>query len=142
MWLFYRSHAKTTVRLQNLVLITITYEGPDDEEELKTVPVINNINNNYNGVIDSESNHDNEGNLFVEDFDMEVKAAPETTINTKVVCAIKNFKLHIIIMSTHNKIFNLMINLAMVASITKPTVDEPQKFNKAWNHPNIESKRK
>ena len=39
-----------------------------------------------------------------------------------------------------NKNFNFLIDLAMVARNTKPTEDKPQTFNKAWNHPNEESK--
>ena len=35
--------------------------------------------------------------------------------------------------------FNIMIDLAMIASNTKPTKDEPWAFGKAWNHPNAES---
>ena len=38
------------------------------------------------------------------------------------------------------KIFNFLIDPAMVTSNTKPTVDEPQTFNEAWNHPNNHKK--
>ena len=41
-----------------------------------------------------------------------------------------------------NKNLNFLIDLAMVASNPKPTEDEPQMFNKAWNHPNAESWKK
>ena len=37
---------------------------------------------------------------------------------------------------------NFLINLAMVSSNIKPTLDEPQMFNEAWNHPNEESCKK
>ena len=30
---------------------------------------------------------------------------------------------------------NLLINLAMVTSITMPVPEEPASFNEAWNHP-------
>ena len=41
-----------------------------------------------------------------------------------------------------NENLNFLIDLAMVASDTKPSLDKPQMFNKAWNHPNKESQRK
>ena len=39
------------------------------------------------------------------------------------------------------RIFDFLINLAiiaMVTEVTKPTEGEPQTFNKAWNHLNLE----
>ena len=43
----------------------MSYEGLDDEEELKTVPVINqNKNNNCNIFNNSESERDDKENLF------------------------------------------------------------------------------
>ena len=68
MWLFYRSHKVTTT----------SYEGSDDEEKLKTIPLINK-NNNNNVVSDSNSDNDNNNdkeNLFDEVIDNEVKATP------------------------------------------------------------------
>ena len=38
-----------------------------------------------------------------------------------------------------NKNLNFLVDLAMVASNTKPTEDKPQMFNEAWHHPNKES---
>ena len=57
------------------------------------VPVINqNNNNNYNEVSDSKSDDEDEENLFNEDFNKKVEATPKTTINTKVVCAMKKLQ--------------------------------------------------
>ena len=41
-----------------------------------------------------------------------------------------------------NKSLIFLIDLAMVASNTKPTEDEAQTFNRAWSNPNLESCRK
>ena len=53
-------------------LAATSNEWLDDEEELKTVPVVNNKNNKYNVVSDSKSDDKDEKNLFDEDFDTEV----------------------------------------------------------------------
>ena len=45
MWLFYRSHTVSTIRLK-ACLGHYDYEGLDDEEELETVLIITKINNN------------------------------------------------------------------------------------------------
>ena len=37
------------------------------------------------------------------------------------------------------KNINFLINLAMVTNDTKPAPEEPQTFNEAWSHPNIDS---
>ena len=40
------------------------------------------------------------------------------------------------------KNLNFLIDLTMVANNIEPTLEEPQTFNKAWNHPNKDSHRK
>ena len=83
----------------------MSYEGSNDEEEIKTIPVIHqNNNNNYNVVNDSESQSNNWKNLFDEDFDVEVKATLKITINAKVVHAMK--KLQALYNNNVNKIVN------------------------------------
>ena len=70
-------------------------EGSDDDKELKAVPVVNNNNNNVNVVTDFNSHndikHDNK-NLFDEDIDDEVEAAPHTTIKGIVVHEMKKLQ--------------------------------------------------
>ena len=55
------------------VLVAMSYEGLEDEEEFKMVPIISqNNNNNYNKVSDSDSenNDDNDNeNILDEDID-------------------------------------------------------------------------
>ena len=41
-----------------------------------------------------------------------------------------------------NESLNFLINLAIVSNNIKSTLDEPQMFNKAWNHHNKGSHRK
>ena len=43
----------------------MSYEGSDDEEKLKTVPAINQNNNNYNVVSDSKSDNEGKENLLM-----------------------------------------------------------------------------
>ena len=72
-----------------------------------------------------------------------------TTVNIQVVQAMK--KLQALYNNDANKIvdqgtqeksaiknLNFLIILVMVSSDTEPSLDEPQRFNKAWNHPNEE----
>ena len=80
------------------VVVMMSYEGSDDEEqELKTVPVIIN-NNNVNVVSDSDSDSSkkdfkNDGNKFFdEDINDQVKTTPQTTINAKVVWPMKKLQ--------------------------------------------------
>ena len=78
---------------------------------------------------------------------------PKTTVNAIVVQAMK--KLQALYNDNANKIvkqaaweestnenLNFLIDLVIVESGTKPSLDEPQTFNEAWNHPNKESWRK
>ena len=75
---------------------------------------------------------------------------PKTTINAKVVQAIKklqalynNYTNKNVKQATQkrsaNKNLNFFIDLVLVANDTKQNLDELQMFNKAWNHPNEES---
>ena len=102
------------------------------------VPIINKDNTNI--VIDSKSDTSikNEDKIFFnKDIDNEVKATPKTTINAIVVCAMKELQLQAS-NKRKNSINNLkfLIDLAMVTNTTKPAPEEPQTFNKAWNHLN------
>ena len=80
----------STLRLKKPAALILSYEGLDEEEGLKIVPIENN-NNDVNVVSDSNSDscdevfESNKENLFDEDIDDQVKASPETTVNTKVV---------------------------------------------------------
>ena len=73
-----------------------------------------------------------------------------TTVNARVVCAMKKLqapynndakKIIEEAAQEQNEKENLifLINLAMVASNTKPIKDEPWMFNEAWNNLNPES---
>ena len=73
-------------------------QGSDNnEEELKTVPVVIN-NTNVNVVSDSDSDSSKEDfknindNFFDEDIDDQIKITPQTTINAKVEQAMKNLQ--------------------------------------------------
>ena len=81
------------------------------------------------------------------------KTIYESTINIKVEQVMK--KLQASYNNDANKIvkqatqekgtienLNFLINMAMVFNNIKPTLEEPQRLNKAWNHPNKESHRK
>ena len=72
----------------------MSYKGSDDEEELQTIPVVNN-NNDINIVSDLDSDDDikNDNKIFFhKDINDEVKATPKTTVNKKVVCSIKKLQ--------------------------------------------------
>ena len=130
------------------------FEGSDEEEELKIVPVVNN-NNNINVVSDSDSDSseedvkNNKDNFLDEDIHDQVKIYPQTTVNSKVVQAMK--KLQALYNEDANKNmeeatqdkavkkFNFLIDLAMVTIDTMPVPEEPTTFAKAWNHPNASS---
>ena len=124
------------------LLVTTSYYGLDDEEVLKMVPIISNSNNNY---LDSDSDSDTDiesdnKNVFHKDIDDKVTAAPKTTINTKVVWAMK--KLQASYNDNANKIIkqsvkekdaiknlNLLMNIDMVANKTKLTPEENPKYS-------------
>ena len=52
-------------KVEKPVLVTTSYEGLDDEEELKMVPVVNQSNNHSNAIsnFNSDSNNENQENL-------------------------------------------------------------------------------
>ena len=72
------------------------YEGSDEQEELKTVPIVNQNNNNNNNNVVSDSNSDsddkNEEKVFDKDIVKEVKTTPKITVNAKVVHLIKTLQ--------------------------------------------------
>ena len=63
------------------MMVSTRYEDPEKNQ---------NQNNNY--IIVSDSKSDDEENLFDEDIDDEVKAAPKTTVIAKVVKAMKTLQ--------------------------------------------------
>ena len=72
-------------KVEKPVLVTISYEGSNDEEELEMVLVINGNNNNYNIVGDSKSNNEVQKNSFDDNINEDIKVTLKTTINAKVV---------------------------------------------------------
>ena len=53
-------------KVENPFLVTMSYEGLDDEEELKTVSIISNNNeNNLNIDYDSDTNFEHEKKTFL-----------------------------------------------------------------------------
>ena len=138
----YHEHTK----VEKLVVVTMSYEGQDEEEELQIANVVNDSES------DSSNNDikNNNDNFFDEVINNQVKATPQTTINTKVVTAIKKCQASsnddankIVEQATQEKSaiehLNFLINLAMVTNDTKPVPEEPKTFNKAWDHPNANS---
>ena len=129
-------------KVEKPVLVTASYEGLDDENKVKMVPIISN-NNNSNVVSDSNRDDDTKSenkNVFDKDVNNEVKVVQamkklQASYNDNANKIIKQA------MQEKNAIENLnvLINLAMVASNTKPTPEEPQTFNEAWNNPNEDS---
>ena len=136
--------------VENHALVTISYEGLDDEEELEMVTIISENKNDYNVVSDSKSDDKSEENFFDEDINKEVEATCKTTISVKVVHAMKkqtafyNGDANKIVKqatkekNTNNNL-NFLIDLALESSNIKPSLDEPQRFNRARYHPNEES---
>ena len=70
------------------------YEGLDDEEELKMVPIVSQNNHHNNKISDSNSgnNDKNKENVFNENIDKEVEVTLKITINSKVVHAMKKLQ--------------------------------------------------
>ena len=75
-------------KVEKPVLVTMSYEGLNDEEELKMVSIVNE-NNNVNKITDIKN--DNE-NVFNKDIDNKVEVTPKTTINAKVTHAMKKLQ--------------------------------------------------
>ena len=116
-----------------------SYKGSDYEEELKTVPVENdnnheNIVSNSNSESSSEDFKNNEGNFFHKDINHKVIASHKTTVNAKVVQAMKklqasyNYDANKIIKEvTQVKVtsnLNFLINLAMDTKDTNQVPEE------------------
>ena len=93
-----------------------------------------------------KTENDNE-KFFDKDFNDEVEVTSQTTINAKMVRAMK--KLQSSYNNGVNKIveqamkeksaiknLNFLINLTMMTIINKPVPEEPITFNKAWDRPN------
>ena len=76
--IFLQKSWKDYIKVKKPVLVTMSYEGLNDEEELETVPIINQDNYCYNLVSNSESDNEDEENLFDEDVKGEVKTTPKT----------------------------------------------------------------
>ena len=91
-----KSYSEYT-KVDKPVVVTTSYEGSTKEEKLKIVPVVIN-NNNLNVVTDLETEsskndfENDDKNVFDEDVDDQVKANPQTTINTIVVQAMKKLQ--------------------------------------------------
>ena len=136
------------------MVLKTSYEGSDDDEELKIVPV-DNKNNDVNVVSNSDSDssdkdfENNEENVFDEDINDQDITSSKTTVNTKVVRVIKKFQASynndahkIIKEATQDKVaknLHFLIHLAMVTTDTMPVPEIPISFNEAWNHPNANS---
>ena len=65
----------------------------DEEEEVKMVLAQNeNNNNNYNVVSNLESDDKVKKNVFEGHIDDKIKMTPQTMLNIKVVCSVKNIQ--------------------------------------------------
>ena len=128
------------------MILTTRYEGSDKEEEHKIVSIDNN-NNGLHVVSDSNSDSSdddfktNKKNLFAKVVDDKVIASPKTSINIKVIPAMKKLQAlynndanKIIEDATHvktSKNLNFLIDLAMITIKFAPVPEEPASFNKA-----------
>ena len=118
-------------------------------------PVISN-NNGLNIVSDFDDNSSEEDfknskdNFFDNYVDGQVKISLQTTVNVKVVQAMKKLEAsynvdanNIIDQATNEKSViknsNFLIDLSMMTTNTKPVPEEPKTFSEAWNHPNPNS---
>ena len=72
-------------KVEKPVLVTMSYDGSDEEEELKMVPIVIQNNNNYNVVsdLDNGSNDENKETLLDENINEEVKMTPTTLSKLK-----------------------------------------------------------
>ena len=82
-------------KVEKPILVTMSYEKLDNEEENKAVLKVSQNNNGSNVVSDSnsDSNDKNHEIFFDEDVNKKVKVTPKTNINAKVVCVMKSCKL-------------------------------------------------
>ena len=92
MWLSFTSHVVSRARLKNMCSF-LWYKGSDDEEDVKTDSTHNeNNNNSYNIVSNSQSDDKDKKNIFEEQVNDEIKVTPKTTLNPKLICAMKTLK--------------------------------------------------
>ena len=89
---FVQKYYNEYTKIEKHVVVTTSYEGLDKEEELEMVPTDNNVN----VVSSSKSNSSKEdfknSKFFDEDINDQVIATPQTTINKKVVQAVKKLQ--------------------------------------------------
>ena len=74
------------------VLIPTSYDGLEDNEEVKMVSKYNESNNNYYKVGYYKSDEEAKDIFFEEQVDDKIKVTPKTTLNPKVVHAMKNLQ--------------------------------------------------
>ena len=98
-----------------------------------------------------EHNGEAKENIFDEDANDEVEATPKTTVNARVVHAVRKFQTSY--NNNVNKIakkasqekssknidFFYLTTFTMVAEDTKPIEDEPLTFHEVWNHSSLKS---
>ena len=132
----------------------MSYEGPDDDEELKPIPVANNNKSNNNVVSDSNSddNIEKDQNVFNKDINDKVKVTPQNAINAKEHAMKKLQALHnndannIITQATKEK--SAIKNLRLldwsghVDQWHQACTWRTKTFNGAWDHPNKNSGKK
>ena len=77
-------------KVEKPAVLNTSYEGSDDEKELEIVPIDNN-DNNINVVSDSDNDSSDE-NFEINKKNFFEKSPPKTTIDTKVVRAMKKLQ--------------------------------------------------
>ena len=133
-------------KVEKPVVLNTSYKGLDDEEELEIVPE-DNKNNDVNVVSNSDSPssdedfENNKENFFDKDINNQAIASPKTTVNAKVIWAMKKFQASynddvekIINEATQDKVAensNFLIDLAMITTDTMLVPVEPTSFNQA-----------
>ena len=60
-------------------MVTMIYEGLDDEKELEMVSIVNQ--NKIVSDSNCDSDDENDENIFDKDIDEELEATPKTTVN-------------------------------------------------------------
>ena len=118
-------------KVEKPVLIPKNYDGLDDEEEIKMAST-NKDNNNGNILRDSENDDEAKKNFFEEWVNDEIKVTPKTTLNPKMVCAVKNLQAsynndannifkQTVQEKVQKKIVFFVIDLAVAAFVTEDT---------------------
>ena len=72
-------------------MVTTSYEGTDDEEEVDMVPANDNYYQQHKVVSDSESDVEAKENLS-EEIDDKIEVTPKTILKQKVVCVMKTLQ--------------------------------------------------